>query len=120
MNMKIVSCLAPLAFIAAMPAAAEEGASQLQTFTKNVRAYVPFDATATVTVECPDPAAAKWLEAHFREWYGDYAPKVERSTLNFQLKSTVRMMQSDRWWNRYRWRRLVCLMTINPWPRCSL
>ena len=40
MNMKIVSCLAPLAFIAAMPAAAEEGASQLQTFTKNVRLTV--------------------------------------------------------------------------------
>ena len=81
MNMKIVSCLAPLAFIAAMPAAAEEGASQLQTFTKNVRAYVPFDATATVTVECPDPAAEKWLASHLKDWYGEQAPKVTAAQL---------------------------------------
>ena len=81
MNMKIVSCLAPLAFIAAMPAAAEEGASQLQTFTKNVRAYVPFDATATVTVECPDPAAEKWLASHLKDWYGEQASKVTAAQL---------------------------------------
>ena len=42
-----------------------------QTFKMDVKAYVPFDATTTVTVECPDSAAAGWLASHLKEWYGE-------------------------------------------------
>ncbi len=37
---------------------------------------VPFDATTTVTVECPDESAVGWLSRHYKEWYGSQAPKV--------------------------------------------
>ncbi len=47
-----------------------------QTFQMDQKAYVPFDASTTVAVECPDSAAAPWLASHLKEWYGDYAPKV--------------------------------------------
>lgn len=49
---------------------------ECQTVKLEQRSYVPFDAATTVTLECPDPAAAKWLEKHFGEWFGDAAPKV--------------------------------------------
>ena len=45
-------------------------------FTSNMDAPVAFDATATVTVECPNPDAVPWLARHFVEWYGRQAPKV--------------------------------------------
>ena len=51
-------------------------AAPTQTFKIEKGQYVPFDATTTVSLACPDPAAAKWLQAHYKEWYGDYAPKV--------------------------------------------
>ena len=47
-----------------------------QTFKWDKNAYVPFDANTTVTLDCPDPAAAEWLQSHYNEWYGDQAPKV--------------------------------------------
>ena len=47
-----------------------------QTFKMDQKAYVPFDASTTVTLECPDSAAAGWLEAHLKEWYGEHSPKV--------------------------------------------
>jgi len=53
---------------------------EYQTFKYDTKAYVPFDSSTTVTLECPDPAAAKWLEAHFVEWYGEAAPKVKTGT----------------------------------------
>lgn len=37
--------------------------------------YVPLEK---VSVACPDKTAAPWAEAHLREWYGDFAPKVDR------------------------------------------
>ena len=37
--------------------------------------YVPLDK---VSVACPDKTAAPWAEAHLREWYGDFALKVDR------------------------------------------
>lgn len=42
----------------------------------NMDEAVVLDGKSTVTVECPDPAAAKWVEAHFAEWFPGYAPKV--------------------------------------------
>ena len=61
-----------LSFVVCLAASAEP----TQTFKIEKDQYVPFDATTTVALNCPDPAAAKWLQAHYREWYGDYAPKV--------------------------------------------
>ena len=40
---------------------------------------VALDETATVSVACPDSTAVRWLESHFREWYGVHAPKVARA-----------------------------------------
>ena len=68
--MKLHSHIAAILTIASFAAGAG------QTFKMDEKAYVPFDATTTVTVECPDSAAAGWLTAHLKEWYGDYAPKV--------------------------------------------
>lgn len=56
--------------------------SAAQTFKMDEKTYVPFDATTTVTVECPDSAAAKWLQRHFDEWYGAAAPKVVANVSN--------------------------------------
>ena len=56
-----------------------------QTFKMDEKAYVPFDATATVTVECPDSSAADWLASHLKEWYGDYAPKVVAGSTGISL-----------------------------------
>ena len=82
--MKLHSHIAAILTIASFAAGAG------QTFKMDEKAYVPFDATTTVTVECPDSAAADWLTAHLKEWYGDYAPKVvagQLSTLNSQLST---------------------------------
>jgi len=47
-----------------------------QTFSCDTGAYVPFDAKTTVTVACPDAAAAKWVGDHFAEWFSTNAPVV--------------------------------------------
>ena len=46
---------------------------------------VAFDASTTVVVQCPDEAAAGWLAAHFKEWYGEDAPKVEANVANVEM-----------------------------------
>ena len=63
----VMACVAAMRIFAA---------GDYQKFERDPKTYVPFDATTTVTLECPDPAAAKWLKDHFKEWYGEYAPKV--------------------------------------------
>ncbi len=72
--------MAPVAWLAAfLLAAAPLGAAakaKYQDFKWEPNNYVPFDATTTVTVACPDPSAVRWLEAHFAEWFGKNAPKV--------------------------------------------
>ena len=45
-------------------------------FTSDMDVPVAFDATATVTVECPDAGAVAWLSRHFADWYGAQSPKV--------------------------------------------
>ena len=69
LKVKIICCAVLAACLAVT-------AAPYQTFKMDQKNYVPFDNTTTVTVECPDPAAVKWLESHFAEWYGAYAPKV--------------------------------------------
>ena len=77
MKQKLIVGLAVLGLVClfALPAVAADGPNQ--KFTCDMKTYVPFDATTTVTVECPDPAAAKWLGSHLAEWFGAYAPKVK-------------------------------------------
>ena len=73
-------CLAGFAAVAAPVTnvvKSADSAKPYQTYTYDTAVYVPFDATTTVTVECPDPAAEKWLKAHFKEWFGKYAPNVK-------------------------------------------
>ena len=45
-------------------------------FVRDMDKPVAFDATVTVTVECPDAGAVAWLTRHFNDWYGAQAPKV--------------------------------------------
>ena len=54
-------------------------------FKSDMDRPVPFDASTTVAVECPDAKAAEWLATHFKEWYGDQSPKVQSSTHSSQL-----------------------------------
>lgn len=55
--------------------------------SSNMDAPVPFDATTTVTVDCPDAAAVPWLTAHFRDWYGAFAPKSVAGAANLTLRA---------------------------------
>ena len=63
-------------------------------FESDMDKPVAFDASATVTVECPETNAVAWLARHFSEWYGQQAPKVEAGatgllpTTNHQLSTT--------------------------------
>ena len=59
-----------------------------QKFTCDMKTYVPFDAATTVTVECPDSAAAKWLGSHLAEWFGACAPKVKAAAAGAALLFT--------------------------------
>ena len=64
---------------ASLLAVAPNGAAakdKYQDFKWEPKNYVPFDETTTVTVACPDPAAVRWLESHYAEWFGKHAPKV--------------------------------------------
>ena len=45
-------------------------------FSSDMDKPIAFDATATVTVACPDAGAVAWLVRHFADWYGKQAPKV--------------------------------------------
>ena len=45
-------------------------------FESDMDRPVPFDAGATVHLDCPDAAAAPWLAAHFADWFGAQAPCV--------------------------------------------
>ena len=65
-----------LAIVASLVALHVSAANKYQTFEWEKKSFVPFDAATTVTLECPDPAAAGWLSAHYAEWYGKAAPKV--------------------------------------------
>ena len=55
-------------------------------FKSNMDSPVAFDASTTVTLECPDSAAVGWLASHFAEWYGRDAPKVVKGAAQLTLK----------------------------------
>ena len=46
------------------------------SYSLDMDAPVPFDATTKVMVDCPDPAAARWIDEHFAAWYGKLAPRA--------------------------------------------
>ena len=56
-------------------------------FESDMDKPVAFDASAKVTVDCPDAAAADWLNAHFLEWYGKAAPKAEGGASGLTLRA---------------------------------
>ena len=71
-----VARLASLAILAAVLNGSAEDV-KYQDFKCEPKTYVLFDATTSVTVECPDPTAAKWVGEHFADWYGKNSPKVK-------------------------------------------
>ena len=73
-------CLASMTAAAAPATSVAKSAdpsNPYQTYTWDAKVYVPFEASTTVTVECPDPAAAKWVGEHFAAWFGANSPKVK-------------------------------------------
>ena len=64
------------AFLLAVVPNGAAAKDKYQDFKWEPKNYVPFDETTTVTVACPDPAAVRWLESHYAEWFGKHAPKV--------------------------------------------
>ena len=67
-----------------------------QEFKMDASSYVPFDATTVVTLECPDPEGAKWLKAHFAEWFGKAAPKVVVGASSLSLPEPPADPKADR------------------------
>ena len=54
-------------------------------FKSDMDSPVAFDASTTVVVDCPDAKGAEWLAAHFREWYGQEAPKVVSNVAGVEM-----------------------------------
>ena len=79
LKVKIICCAVLAACLAVT-------AAPYQTFKMDQKNYVPFDNTTTVTVECPDEAAAKWIASHYAEWYGDQSPKVKPGATGLALQ----------------------------------
>ena len=48
---------------------------------------VAFDATATVTVDCPDSAAVPWLNAHLADWFAGAAPRAVAGSAGLVLRA---------------------------------
>jgi len=83
----LAMCLAGFAAVAAPVTnvtKSPDPANPYQTYTYDNAVYVPFDAATTVTVECPDPAAEKWLKSHFKEWFGKNAPEVKAGSVGLK------------------------------------
>ena len=90
MNIRLATAAVCLAAVQAV------AANKYQTFEWEPKTFVPFDATTTVTVECPDPAAAKWVGDHFKEWFGEYGPKVrEKVKVEVKVKGVEEEVKED-------------------------
>ena len=66
---------------AAVAACLAAAAAPSQKFKMDAKNYVPLER---VTVASPDPAAAKWIEAHFADWFGACAPKVSAGSTGLE------------------------------------
>ena len=78
-------CRLSSVFCLAVALAASAADVKYQDFKWEKDTLVPFGATTTVTLECPDPAAAKWLRSHYKEWYGNAAPKVKAGATGLKV-----------------------------------
>ena len=67
-----------------------------QDFKMDTSSYVPFDAATTLTLECPDPEGAKWIKAHFAEWFGKAAPKVVEGKTELSLPEAPADAKADK------------------------
>ena len=90
---KIIVCLLAMA-VSLTAAFAANGFKQ--EFKMDTSSYVPFDAMTVVTLECPDPEGAKWLKAHFAEWFGKAAPKVAEGASALSLPEPPADPKADR------------------------
>lgn len=54
--------------------------------TSDLDAPVPFDEATTVTVDCPDAEAVRWLASHLADWYGAFAPKAVAGPAGLALR----------------------------------
>lgn len=55
-------------------------------FNSDIDRPVPFDETVRVTVDCQDESATAWLDAHLKEWYGEFAPATVSGSAGLSLK----------------------------------
>ena len=55
-------------------------------FKSDIDRPVVFDETVRVVVDCPDGFAAPWLDAHLKEWYGEFAPAAVSGSAGLSLK----------------------------------
>ena len=69
-------------------------------FVRDMDKPVAFDATATVTVECPSPDAVPWLARHFADWYGAQAPKVAGGARSGATAFDLEVKVTNLWPNR--------------------
>ena len=84
--MSRLHCVACLVLAGGLAFSASAASASRQTFKYDTDAYVPFDETTTVVLECPDESAGKWLRDHLNQWYdgrkwydlfgAGHAPKV--------------------------------------------
>ena len=55
-------------------------------FASDMDRPVKVDATTTVTLECSDKEALKWLSTHFAEWYAVSVPRVVAGSTGLTLR----------------------------------
>ena len=55
--------------------------------SSDMDAPVPFDEKTTVTVDCSDAEAVRWLNGHFADWYGAFAPKAVSGAAGLALRN---------------------------------
>jgi len=56
------------------------------SYSLDMDAPVPFDAATKVVVDCPDAAAATWVDTHLAGWYGKFAPRAVAGSAGLELR----------------------------------
>lgn len=51
----------------------------------NMEEVIDFDESTIVAVDCEEEAGVEWLGSHFKEWYGEFSPKVKAAAVDLQL-----------------------------------
>lgn len=58
-------------------------------FASDMDSPVDFDGATSVLLDCPDEAGVSWLQEHFKEWFGEAAPRVVSAATELKLKDGV-------------------------------